>query len=97
MVRCVRMLHILKVTVLSEEQQWELTRGVCGTHGAEDKPTYGVRVRCPDGRVWAWPDVDLDPAVTARLVARLQSVQPEPCHFAELVLDYIEEQAGLPG
>ena len=96
MVEYVRNLHILKVTVLSEEQQWQLTRGVCGTPGAEGIPTYGVRVRCPDGRVWAWPDVDVDPAVADRLVARLQEIQPEPCHFAELVLDFIEEQAGLP-
>ena len=76
------------------EQQWEQISGICHTPGAEGVPTYGVRVRCPDGSVWEWPDVDTDPAVAADLAALLQAAQPEPCHFEELVLDHIERQAG---
>lgn len=73
---------------------WELMNGVCTTPGAEGTPVYGVRVRCRDGSVWSWSDVDTDPAVVRRLVERLQAAQPERCHYAELVTDYIEEVAG---
>lgn len=75
-----------------EEQKWIRTCGLCGTQGAEDVPTYGVRVEYPGG-LWAWVDVHTDPAVVQRLVDRLNAVQPEPCHFADVVLDYIEECA----
>jgi len=77
-----------------EEEQWELIQSTCTTPGAEGLPVYGVRVRCRDGRVWTWSDVDVDAAVVRRLVARLQRAQPERCHYAELVTDYIEEVAG---
>jgi len=75
-----------------DEQIWIRTRGFCGTQGAEDVPTYGVRVEYPGG-AWMWADVDTDPAVVQRLVERLNAVQPEPCHFADMVLDFIEECA----
>ncbi len=76
-----------------EEEQWECIAGVSETPGAEGVPVYGVRVYCRDGSVWTWPDVDVDRAVVCRLVALLQSAQPERCHYAEMVLDYIESQA----
>ena len=76
-----------------EEEQWECISGVCETPGAEGVPVYGVRVICPDGSTWTWPDVDVDRRVVQRLARRLQAIQPSPCHFRDLVLDYIEEQA----
>ena len=79
------------------EDEWELVQGVCATPGAEGVPVYGVRVRCRDGSAWVWSDVDVDPAVVRRLVARLQAAQPERCHYADLVADYIEETAGGVG
>ena len=75
-----------------EVWEWSVIRGVCTTPGAEGTATYGVRAVCAD-RVWQWPDVDVDPAVTAALAHRLGALQPDPCHFTELVLDYIEERA----
>ena len=71
-----------------------MTEGICATPGAEGTPTYGVAVTLPDGGVWSWPDVDVDPAVTAALVDRLQATQPAPRHFEDMVLDFIEEMAG---
>lgn len=76
-------------------QQWTITVGVSDSDGAEGYPVYGVQATLPDGTVWAWPDVDMDPAVVRRLVSRLQELQPEACHFRDLVLDYIEEMAGI--
>jgi hypothetical protein len=75
-----------------EEWVWSIIEGVCTTHGAEGTATYGVRAVCVD-RVWQWPDVDVDPAVAEALVHRLNALQPDPCHFADMVLDYIEERA----
>ena len=74
------------------QQEWMLLPGVCETAGAEGVATYGVCVSHTDGR-WVWSDVDPDPAVVQRLVARLNEAQPEPCHFVDMVLDFIEEQA----
>ena len=79
-----------------EEDIWEIVQSICTTPGAEGVPVYGVRVRCRDGGTWHWPDVDTDPVVTSRLVKRLQETQPERCHYAELVEDYIQEMAGAP-
>ena len=67
---------------------WTVTCGLCRTDGAEGTPVYGVR--CRD---WAWPDVDTDLAVVQRLADRLNRLQPEPCHYADMVLDYIQERA----
>lgn len=77
-----------------EEERWECISGVCETPGAEGIPVYGVRVCRGDGSVWEWPDVDNDRAVVCRLAERLQSAQPEACHYAEMVTDYIQEIAG---
>lgn len=73
---------------------WELIESVCATPGAEGILVYGVAVKRPDGTGWVWPDVDLDRAVVSRLVERLQTAQPEHCHYAEMVTDFIEEVAG---
>ena len=74
-------------------QQWTVTEGVSYSEGAEGYPVYGVQVTLPDGSTWGWPDVDVERAVAERLVCRLQALQPEACHFRELVLDYIQEMA----
>ena len=73
-------------------QIWTVVAGTCGTHGAEGIPTYGVQVTYADC-TWTWADVDLDPAVAQRLADRLNRVQPAPCHFADMVLDFIQECA----
>lgn len=73
-------------------QQWKMIPGVCGTPGAEGAPTYGVQVTYGP-HVWTWADVDTDPAVAQALVDRCNRLQPEPCHFEEIVLDFIEESA----
>lgn len=74
-------------------QQWTVVAGVCATPGAEGYPTYGVAVTLPDGTHWVWADADVDLAVVTQLVDRLQAVQPERCHFEEIILDFIEETA----
>lgn len=79
-----------------EEDQWECVSGVCETPGAEGIAVYGVRVICPDDSTWTWPDVDVDRAVVNRLVATLQRAQPERCHYADMVLDFIQKQAEYP-
>ena len=73
-------------------QNWIVIPGVCSTPGAEGTPTYGVQM-IGEGRPWTWLDVDLDPAVAQLLADRLNRLQPEPCHFTEMVLDFIEERA----
>ena len=75
-------------------QLWRVTEGIIQTDGAEGYPTYGVAVTLPDGGVWAWSDVDVDRAAVEALVRRLQTAQPEACHFEDMVLDFIEEMAG---
>lgn len=75
-------------------QQWRVTEGTCETDGAEGYPTYGVAATLPDGGWWAWADVDTDRAIASVLAWRLQAAQPDPHHFRELVLDFIEEMAG---
>ena len=75
-----------------EEWVWSIIEGVCTTHGAEGVCTYGVRAVRGD-TVWQWPDVDVDRAVAEALTCRLNTLQPAPCHFADMVLDYIQERA----
>ena len=74
-------------------QQWSVIEGVCETEGAEGYPVYGVQVTLTDGTCWSWADVDVDSAVATALATRLQTLQPAPCHFEDMVRDYIEEQA----
>lgn len=75
-------------------QSWRVTEGACTTPGAEGVLVYGVAVTLSEGDVWAWADVDTDPAVVGALVHRLQALQPDPVHFRDVVLDFIEEMAG---
>ena len=75
-------------------QQWRVTEGVSVTDGAVGCLVYGVAVALTDGGEWRWADVDTDRVVAQRLVERLQSAQPAPCHFEDLVRDFIEEMAG---
>lgn len=75
-----------------EQWEWTVIRGVCITPGADGVATYGVQGTCAHG-VWQWPDVDLDYGVAAALAQRLNALQPAPCHFTDMVLDYIEERA----
>ena len=72
-------------------QQWRMITGVSDTPGAEGYPVYGVAATLPDGSVWSWADVDVDPAVAQLLCHRLQQTQPDPGHFRDVVLDFIEE------
>ena len=74
-------------------QQWRMITGVSDTPGAEGYPVYGVAATLPDGSVWSWADVDPDPAVVQILCHRLQWAQPAPCHFRDIVLDFIDEMA----
>ena len=75
-----------------ERWKWTVIGGVCTTPGAEGAATYGVQGTCAHG-AWQWSDVDVDYGVTAALAERLNVLQPAPCHFADMVLDYIEERA----
>ena len=81
-------LHILGGDGMNEKQ-WMVIRSVCGTDGAESTSTYGVRYGD-----WEWADVDTDCAVVQRLADRLNACRPEPCHYTDMVLDFIEERAG---
>ena len=74
-------------------QRWSVIKRICVTPGAEGIPTYGVQVILPSGDIWRWEDVDVDSTVVAALVSRLQAVQPDECHFRDVVLDFIEEMA----
>ena len=74
-------------------QIWRVTQDVCRTDGAEGCPVFGVQVTLPDGTVWSFADVDTDCEMAQCLAHRMQHLQPSPCHFADLVLDFIEEQA----
>ncbi len=76
-----------------EKQQWELTAGFCETPGAEGVSVYGVLCRCGGAVCWIWSDVDTDRERVLRLVDRLNRVQPELCHYEDMVLDFIEEEA----
>ena len=70
-------------------QRWQVIHGVCATHGGEGVTVYGVQVVCADGRVWRWADVSADREAVTRFAALMEQVQPEPCHWAELVEDCV--------
>ena len=75
-------------------QNWIVISGVCSTPGAEGVPTYGVQMTC-NGLAWTWADVDVDPSMVQLLADRLNRLQPDPCHFTDMVLDFIEERAAV--
>ena len=76
-----------------DKVRWRVIRGVCSTQGAEGAQVYGVRAENADGIAWEWADVSASLQVVTVLAERLNEEQPEPCHFAEIVADYIEEQS----
>ena len=76
-----------------DKVRWKLIRGVSSTHGAEGAAVYGVRAEQADGTAWEWADVDVSPQTVTILVERLNEAQPEPCHYAEIVEDFIQEQS----
>lgn len=71
------------------KQRCQVTEGVCETPGGEGAAVYGVGVRCADGTGMVWSDVAADYEAASRLAQRLQQAQSEPCHWQELVEDYI--------
>ena len=79
--------------MVNSNVRWVLIDGICSTQGAEETPVYGVRAESADGGVWEWADVDVSPQAVAVLVKRLNEAQPEPCHYAEMIADFIEEQS----
>ncbi len=54
--------------------------------------TYGVEMVSPEAVV-EFPDVDLSAEAVDRLICRLRTQQVEPCHFRDVVMDYIEQLA----
>ena len=71
------------------EWYWEVIEGRCKADGADGGAVYGVQVR-KDGEVrWTYVDVDTDRQRVETLAARLQHAQAEPCHWEELVEDWI--------
>lgn len=54
--------------------------------------TYGVKMVSAGDSV-EFPDVDLSAAAVDRLVFLLQEQRVEPCHFRDVVTDYIEQLA----
>ena len=54
--------------------------------------TYGVEMVSAEGDV-EFPDVDLSASAVDRLVALLRECRVEPCHFRDVVTDYIEQLA----
>ena len=75
------------------DMEWSVIEGVCTTHGAEGLPTYGLRGVKGGGEVWEWTDVDVCCDRVEQLVCRMQQAQPSPCHWEDIVRDFVEEQA----
>ncbi len=77
------------------EQRWERIAGVCETPGGEGAPVWGVQVRWGEMVPWVYPDVSTQATEAQELAERLQRAQPEPCHWQDIVEEYIHEIAGL--
>ncbi len=54
--------------------------------------TYGIAMVSREA-VETFPDIDLSAAAVDRLVVLLQKHRVEPCHFRDVVTDYIEQLA----
>lgn len=68
---------------------WKITQDICCADGAPAVPVYGV-CACRDGQVvWGFPDVDTHRYRVEMLLDRLMSARPEPCHWQEIVEDFI--------
>ena len=63
----------------------------CSPDGEHVK-TYGVEMTSAEGDV-EFPDVDLSASAVDRLVTLLRECRVEPCHFRDVVTDYIEQLA----
>lgn len=74
---------------MEEEQDWQVIDGVCETQGGEGQQVYGVRVSQGGCTVGTWADVTDSYEAAARLARRMQRVQPAPCHWDDIVRDYI--------
>ena len=70
---------------------WEITRNICRADGAGQHVAYGLLVRQEERTVWSFPDIDSNRLTVERLAHRLQAACPEPCHWQEIVEDYIAE------
>ena len=69
--------------------QWRVVEGVCTTPGGEGAVVYGVQVTDENGGIHCWADVSAQREDVVRFAARMQAGQPAPCHWEELVTDYI--------
>lgn len=74
---------------MKAEQQWQVVKGVCETDGGEGVDVYGVQVTCPDGSCWRFADVTDSADEAERLADLLQQSCPHPCHWQDVVEDYI--------
>lgn len=68
---------------------WEMTTSVCTTPGADGETVYGVLYR-DEEQIFGFPDVDASPAAVEILLERLRRERPEPCHFEEIITDFID-------
>lgn len=76
-------------------QQWTVVSGRCATQGAEGERVFGVQLQSDAEVLWMWPDVDPNYRVVEALRTRLEKSRPEPCHWAEIVEEFISEAAGI--
>ena len=76
-----------------EKQQWEVVLKQINISDTQSVWAYGVQCIGRGTIRWCWPDVDTDRERVLRLAERLNREQPEPCHYADMVLDFIEEEA----
>lgn len=70
-------------------------RNICTVYTSPDGEsvwTYGVEM-VSGGNVVEFPDVALSSSAVERLIDRLQTNEVEPCHFCDVVRDYIGELA----
>ena len=70
---------------------WEITRNICRADGVGQHVAYGLQVRREGRTVWNFPDIDGSRRAVERLAHRMQAACPEPCHWQEIVEDYIAE------
>lgn len=76
----------------SENLKYRKICTVYTTPDGESVRTYGIELTA-GGQVAEFPDIDLSSAVVERLIDRLRTNAVEPCHFCDVVRDYIEERA----
>ena len=77
------------------QSEYPIYRKICTTYTSPDGEstwTYGVEL-VSAGKVVEFPDIALSSAAVERLIDRLRINAVEPCHFFDVVQDYIEECA----